>query len=71
MSLKDFKISEIDASAGLSLGEYKILTVSDARANGRCSYGADCGGGGGQCSYGSTCSGGGGRCSYGSACSGS
>lgn len=71
MSLKDFKISAVDMSTGLALGEYAISDLVDAKANGRCSYGSDCGGGGGQCSYGSACSGGGGRCSYGSACSGS
>ena len=70
MSIKDFKISAVDASAGLSLGEYEISSTANAKANGRCSYGSNCGGGGGQCSYGSACSGGGGMCSYGSACSG-
>ena len=71
MSIKDFKISAIDASKGLSLGKYKNYGFENSKANGRCSYGSDCGGGGGQCSYGSSCSGGGGRCSYGSSCSGS
>ena len=71
MSLKDFKISAVDSSQGLSLGEYSISEKISAKANGRCGYGAGCSGGGGQCGYGAGCSGGGGQCGYGAGCSGS
>ena len=71
MSLKDFKIFQIDASTGLSLGENKSSDSDQAIACGQCGFGNGCGGGGGQCGFGNGCSGGGGRCGFGNGCSGS
>jgi len=57
MSIKDFKISAVDTSKGLALGEYNAEEKVQAKADGRCSYGSSCSGGSGQCSYGSNCGG--------------
>lgn len=40
MSIKDFKISAVDTSKGLALGEYKAEEKVQAKADGRCSYGS-------------------------------
>jgi hypothetical protein len=56
-------------SDGVKIGKH-IENKNGPSAGGRCSYGADCGGGGGRCSYGADCGGGGGRCSYGADCGG-
>lgn len=55
----------------IRLGRMKDIEFGLSEAQGGCSYGSDCAGGGGQCSYGSSCAGGGGKCSYGSSCGGS
>ena len=72
MSITDFKISAIDSSKGLSLGEYATNSENvKAKAYGNCGFGAGCAGGGGQCGFGSGCAGGGGQCGFGAGCSGS
>lgn len=70
MSIKDFKLSAVDASAGLSLGEYADKIV-DSKAYGYCGGGVQCAGGGGMCGGGVNCAGGGGMCGGGVNCAGS
>lgn len=70
MSLKDFKLSAVDASQGLSLGECAISEKISAKVHGTCGGGFNCAGGGGQCGGGFNCPGGGGQCGGGFNCSG-
>lgn len=57
MSIKDFT-ADFDARAGLALGECKADDSAQAKAQGRCGFGAGCAGGGGQCGFGAGCAGG-------------
>lgn len=59
MSIKDFKISAVDSSKGLSIGEYKDAAEEKilSKADGRCGVGMNCAGGGGQCGVGMNCAG--------------
>lgn len=57
MLLKDFKISSVDTSKGLTLGEYKAEEKVKAKAYGTCGMSLDCSGGGGQCGMGLKCAG--------------
>ena len=59
MSIKDFKISAVDASKGLMLGEEKdTAEKSQPKVYGVCGAGYKCAGGGGQCGAGYQCAGG-------------
>ena len=69
MSIKDLKISALDASKGLTIGEYNNITAK-VQAYGQCGAGLNCAGGGGQCGAGLNCAGGGGRCGAGLNCAG-
>ena len=53
MSIKDFKISAVDSSKGLSIGEYKEMS----KADGKCGMSLDCSGGGGECGMSLKCAG--------------
>ena len=46
MSIKDFKISAVDSSKGLSIGEYKDAADEKvlSKADGRCGVGMNCAG---------------------------
>ena len=57
MSIKDFKISAIDSSKGLSLGQYKISSSENSKAYGACGFNSNCAGGGGKCGFNSSCAG--------------
>ena len=57
MSLKDFKISAIDFSKGLSLGEFFKSDDSQSKVHGVCGSGWNCTGGGGRCGSSWNCSG--------------
>lgn len=58
MSIKDFKISAVDAAKGLSIGEYKNATEKiQPKAHGRCGMAYNCSGGGGQCGMSYNCAG--------------
>ena len=49
MSIKDFKISAVDSSKGLSIGEYKDAADEIlAKADGKCGMSYNCSGGGGE-----------------------
>ena len=57
----------------IRFGKMTDTEIGLSEAQGACSYGSNCAGGGGQCSYGSSCGGSGGgsgQCSYGSSCAG-
>ena len=59
MTLKDFKISAVDTSKGLTLGEVKTETAEkiSAKAQGACGMGYECAGGGGRCGMSYNCAG--------------
>ncbi|MBQ7704688.1 MAG: hypothetical protein IJT73_04560 [Selenomonadaceae bacterium] len=70
MTLKDFKLSAVDSSKDLTLGEVKNSENIQSVARGYCGAGGGCSGGGGMCGAGGGCSGGGGMCGAGGGCSG-
>lgn len=45
MTLKDFKISAVDTSKGLTLGEQEIFNNVHSKAYGACGAGYECAGG--------------------------
>ncbi|MBQ6975368.1 MAG: hypothetical protein IJS81_12480 [Selenomonadaceae bacterium] len=58
MSIKDFKISAVDSSKGLSIGEYKDAADEIlAKADGKCGMSYNCSGGGGECGMSYNCAG--------------